>query len=163
MYAGTPEQTDYNEVKPGFALVATINEDGVTTKEVNIGRWKFIEREIDLNTKEDIEALRDWLENLEDKERTVVKLRLVGALSLSLHSELEELLSHFQEILGAVETRMNDFVVIPEDADFTDLGFSGFASRTVERLRSNIEESGSDTITSRDALALLVRFAGGEL
>jgi hypothetical protein len=79
------------------------------------------------------------------------------------YSELEELLSHFQEILGAVETRMNDFVVIPEDADFMDLGFSGFASRTVERLRSNIEESGSDTITSRDALALLVRLAGREL
>ncbi len=163
-YAGTPEPTDYNEVKPGFALVATINEEGVTTKEVNVGRWKFIEREqVDLNTKEDIEALRGWLENLEDKERTVVKLRLVGALSLSLHSELEELLSHVQEILGAVETRMNNLVVIPEDADFMDLGFSGFASCTVERLRSNVEESGPDSITSRDALALLVRLAGREL
>jgi DNA repair exonuclease SbcCD nuclease subunit len=162
-YAGTPEPTDYKEVKPGFALVATINESGVTMKEVNIGRWKFIEREqVDLNTKEDIKALRDWFENLEDKERTVVKLRFVGALSLSLHSELEELLSHFQEILGAVETRMNNLVVIPEDADFMDLGFSGFASRTVERLRSNIEDSGPDTITSRDALALLVRLAGRE-
>jgi DNA repair exonuclease SbcCD nuclease subunit len=163
-YAGTPEPTDYNEVKPGFALVATINEESIIMKEVNIGRWNFIERkQVDLNTKEDIEALRNWLENLEDKERTVVKLYLVGALSLSLHSELEELLFHFQDILGAVETRMNNLVVIPEDADFMDLGFSGFASRTVERLRSNIEESGSDTITSRDALALLVRLAGREL
>jgi DNA repair exonuclease SbcCD nuclease subunit len=162
-YAGTPEPTDYNEVKPGFALVVTIDEEGVTAKEVNVGRWKFIEREqVDLNTKEDIEALRDWLENLEDKERTVAKLRLVGALSLSFHDELEELLSHVQEILGAVETRMNDLVVIPEDADFMDLGFSGFASITVERLRSNVEESGPDSITSRDALALLVRLAGRE-
>ena len=162
-YAGTPEPTDYKEVKPGFALVATINEEGVNTKEVNVGRWKFIEREqVDLNTKEDIEALRGWLENLEDKERTVVKLRLVGALSLSFHGELEELLSHVQEILGAVETRMNNLVVIPEDADFMDLGFSGFASCTVERLRSNFEESGPDLITSRNALALLVRLAGRE-
>jgi len=162
-YAGTPEPTDYNEVKPGFALVATINEEGVTTKEANVGRWKFIEREqIDIYTKEDIEALRGWLENLEDKERTVVKLRLVGALSLSFHGELEGLLSHVQEILGAVETRMNNLVVIPEDADFIDLGFSGFASCTVERLRSNVEESGPDSITSRDALALLVRLAGRE-
>ncbi len=163
-YAGAPEPTDYNEVKPSFALVATINEDGVTTKEVNVGRWKFIEREpVDLNTKEDIEALRGWLENLEDKERTVIKLRLVGALSLSLHGELEELLSQVQEILGAVETRMNNLVVIPEDADFMDLGFSGFASSTVQQLRSNVEESGPDSITSRDALALLVRLAGREL
>ncbi len=163
-YAGTPEQTDYNELKPGFALVVTINEEGVTTKEVNVGRWRFIEREqIDLNSKEDIDVLRAWVENLEDKERTVVKLRFVGALSLSLHSELEELISHGQEILGAVETRMDNLTVIPEDADFTDLGFSGFASSTVERLRSNVEDSGPDAVTSRNALALLVRLAGREL
>ena len=163
-YAGTPESTDYNEVKSGFALIATISEEGVTTKEVDVGIWKFIEREqVDLNTREDMEALRGWLENLEDKERTVVKLRLIGALSLSLYSELEELLFHFQEILGAVETRMNNLAVIPEDTDFMDLGFTGFASYAVERLRSNVEESGPDSITSRDALALLVRLAGREL
>ena len=69
--------------------------------------------------------LRGWLENLEDKELTVVKLRLVGALSLSLNSYLEELFSYVKEILGAVETRMNNLVVIPEDADFMDLGFFG--------------------------------------
>ncbi len=160
-YAGTPEQTDYKELKPGFAIVVTINEEGVTTKEVNTGRWKFIERaQIDLNSKEDIDALRAWVENLENKERTVVKLRFVGALSLSLHGELEEIISHAQEILGAVETRMGNLAVIPEDADFTDLGFSGFANSTVERLRSNVEESGPDSVTSRDALALLVRLAG---
>jgi DNA repair exonuclease SbcCD nuclease subunit len=163
-YAGTPEPTDYNEVKPGFALVASISKEGVTTKDVNVGRWKFIKREqVDLNTREDIEALRGWLENLEDKERTVVKLRLVGALSLSLYGELEELLSHVQEILGAVETRTDNLVIMPEDADFKDLGFSGFASCTVERLRSNVEESGGpDSVTSRDALALIVRLAGRE-
>lgn len=151
-------------MKPGFALVATLNKDGVTTKEVKIGSWNFIEREqIDLNTKEDIEALRGWLDDLEDKERTIVKLHLVGALSLSLHRELEELLSYVKELLAAVETRMKDLVVIPEDADFMDIGFSGFASCTVQRLRTNVEEPGADTITSRDALALLVRLAGREL
>ena len=162
-YAGAPEATDYREVKPGFALVSTITEDGVTTKEVSVGRWKFIERgQVDLNTKEDIKALRGWLEELRDKERTIVKLRFVGTLSLSLYGELEELLVHVQDILGALETREKHLVVIPEDADFVDLGFSGFASSTVERLRSSAEESGTDSIASRDALALLVRFARRE-
>jgi DNA repair exonuclease SbcCD nuclease subunit len=162
-YAGTPESTDYNEVKSGFALVATIEEGNITTKEAHTGRWKFIERErVDLNTKEDIEALRGWLEKLEDKERTVVKLHLVGTLSLSFHSELEALLSHVQEILAAVEMRTDDLAVLPEDADFMDLGFSGFADCTVEKLRSNVEESGPNSATSRNALALLVRLAGRE-
>lgn len=164
-YAGTPEQTDYSEVKPGHALVTTINKEGrVTTKDVSVGRWKFVKREqIDINTKDDIEALQGWFENLEDKERTVVKLRLIGALSLSLQGELDELISHFGEILGAVEFRTENLIIMPEDDDFKDLGFSGFASCTVDRLRSNIEELGEENATtSRDALALLVRLAGRE-
>ncbi len=158
-YAGTPEPTDYNEVKPGFALVVTIDEEGVTTKEINIGSWNFIERErVDINTQEDIRMLRDWFEGLGNKEGTVVKLRPVGTLSLSLYGELEELFVHVQELLGAVETRMDKLVRIPEDADF-EFDFSGFVDRAVERLRGNIRESGSDTTASQDALALLIRLA----
>lgn len=162
-YAGTPESTDYKEVKSGFALVTTISEEGVTTKEVNVGRWKFIEREhVDLNTKEDIEALRSWFDDLDSKERTIVKLRFVGSISLLIYSELEELLTHARDILGAVETRMTNLAVIPEDDDFSNLGFSGFARFTIDRLRNDIDESSSDSVTSRDALALLVRLTGIE-
>jgi DNA repair exonuclease SbcCD nuclease subunit len=162
-YAGTPESTDYREVKSGFALVTEISEEDVITKEVNVGRWKFIERkDIDLNTEEDIKALRSWFDGLENKERTVLKLRFVGTISLSLHRELEELLDHAGEIVGAVQTRDKNLMVIPEDTDFTDLGFSGFASSTVERLRKLADRSDSSSVTSRDALALLVRLARRE-
>ncbi len=160
-YAGTPEPTDYNEVKPGFALVATISEQDVSAKEVHIGRWKFIERDhVDLNTKEDIEALSDWIENLEEKERTVVKLRMVGSLSLSLYGEFEELLAQYREILGAVETRSNDLIAIPEDADFKVLGFSGFANSTEKKKKKKKKKKKNESIASRDALALLIRLAG---
>ncbi len=163
-YSGTPESTDYNETQPGFALITTINAEGITTKEVKIGQWNFIERkQVDLNTSEDIDALSDWLESLQDKERTVLKLRFIGTLTLSLNGALERLLIHAQDILGAVETRQGDLVVIPDDADFIDFGFSGFAHSTVERLRSTAGESGPDSIASRDALTLLVRLAGGDL
>jgi DNA repair exonuclease SbcCD nuclease subunit len=159
-YAGTPEQTDYKEVKAGSALVVTINDEGVATEEINIGQWIFIERErIDLNSQDDIDTLRTWMDNLENKERTVVKLRFVGVLSLSLNTQLEELLSYAKDILGVVETRMNNLVIIPEDADFNDLGLSGFAKSTIEQLRSNIEESKPDASISRDALGLLSRLA----
>jgi hypothetical protein len=162
-YAGAPESTDYDESRPGLALISTINPEGVSTQEVGVGIWNFIERKhLDLNTPEDLELLREWLEALEDKERTVVKLRFGGAPSLTLHGELEELLIHFQELLGALETRMKELVVIPEDEDFRDLGFSGFASTTVDRLRTDAEGSDPESITARDALALLVRLAGSK-
>ena len=73
---------------------------------------------------------------------------------------LKNFLLMVREILGAIETRRNNLIVVPEDADFLDLGFSGFASSTIDYLRSKVEESGADSIMSRDALALLVRLAG---
>ncbi len=163
-YSGTPEPTDYNENQPGFALITTINDEGITTKEVKVGRWSFIERkQVNLNTSEDIDNLRNWLENLQDKERIVLKLRFIGTLTLSLNGALEKLLIHARDILGAVETRTGDLVVIPDDADFIDFGFSGFANSTVERLRFIAGEPGPDSIAARDALTLLVRLAGGDL
>ena len=159
-YAGTPEPTDYDEVKPGFALVVEINGGEITTREVQIGEWRFIERDrIDINTIEELEALRGWIERLENKERTIVKLRLVGSPSLSLHGELNRLITHAQELLAALETRTIDLVMIPEDADFTELGFSGFASGTVERRRAKLEEAGEESISALGALALLLRLA----
>ena len=162
-YAGTPVSTDYREVKSGFALVTEISEEDAVAREVNVGRWKFIERDrVDMNTKEDITALHSWFDALENKERTVLKLRFAGSISLSLHRELVELLDHAGEIVGAVQTREKYLMIIPEDTDFSDLGFSGFASLTVERLRKLADQSDSSSVTSRDALALLVRLAGRE-
>lgn len=160
-YAGSPEQTDYNEVKSGFALVVDLDREKIAAREINIGEWRFIERKrLDMNTREDIENLRCWLEEIDDKERAVVKLRLVGTLSLLLYDQIQELFMSIGELLGALEIRTDELVVIPEDADFADFGFSGFVYRTVERLRSNAQDAGPAAINARDALTLLVRLAG---
>lgn len=162
-YSGTPESTDFKEVKSGFALVARVSEEDVSVQEVKIGKWSFIERAgIDMNTEEDLEALREWFEGLENKERLVLKLRFVGSVSLSLHRDLMEFVDRAKEIAGAVETRYKDLTVIPEDSDFSELGLSGFAQKTVERLRELDANSDSSSSGARDALALLVRLAGGD-
>ena len=163
-YSGSPEPTDYNEVESGFAIVSTINDGRTTSKKVEVGKWKFIQRrQVDLNNEEDIDALSKWFENVEDKERTIAKLYFVGTLSLTLHGKLEELLSHYMEIFAAIETRLNGLFILPDDADFSDMGFSGFALSTVERLRSDIDESETGSSRSSDALALLVRLARSDI
>ena len=160
-YAGSPEQTDYNEVKSGFALVVDLDREKIAAREINIGEWRFIERKrLDMNTREDMENLRCWLEEIDDKECAVVKLRLVGTLSLLLYDQLQKLFMSISELLGALEIRTDKLVVIPEDADFADFGFSGFVHRTVEQLRSNAQDAGPAAINARDALTLLVRLAG---
>jgi DNA repair exonuclease SbcCD nuclease subunit len=80
-YAGSPEPTSFKEEKPGFALIASVGKNTVSTKELRAGRWRFdmCER-IDLNSGEDLKALDHWFSKLEDKEQRVVKLHLVGSL-----------------------------------------------------------------------------------
>jgi DNA repair exonuclease SbcCD nuclease subunit len=161
-YSGTPETTDFSETRSGSALVVEVGEGRVATEEVQIGRWRFVERgRVDLNTGDDVEALRKELNDIENKEHTVVRLTLVGSLSLSLQAVLQNHLLAASDVFGAFEAREEALLLIPDDADFADLGFSGFADGTVQRLRSKIAEGGNESAVAREALMLLLRLAKG--
>jgi DNA repair exonuclease SbcCD nuclease subunit len=161
-YSGTPESADFRETQSGYAHIVEIGDGCVTTKPVQIGQWRFIERErVDLNTADDVEALRKSLEEIEDKDRTVLRLGLVGSLSLTLSGALQNHFLAAKDVFGAFDVRDNALLVVPDDADFANLGFSGFADGTVQRLRSKIAEGGDESIAARDALMLLLRLARG--
>lgn len=161
-YSGTPEPTDFSETRPGFALVIEIAGGNVTTKEVQTGQWRFIEcGRVDVNSGDDVEALRKSLEDIENKERTVLRLNLVGTLSLSLYALLQNHLLAARDVFGALDVREDDLLILPDNTDFADLGFSGFADGTVQRLRSKIAEGGDEGASARDALLLLLRLAEG--
>ena len=159
-YSGTPESTDFSETQSGLALLVEIDGTTVSTRSLPIGQWRFIERErIDLNTSEDVEELRKYLEGIENKDRAIIRLSLVGAISLSLSVELQNHLLAANDVLGALDVREDDVLLLPDDADFADLGFSGFADGTAQRLRTKITEAGDECIAERDALMLLLRLA----
>lgn len=159
-YSGTPEATDFSEIQSGYAQVVEIGEDRVSTKAVQVGRWRFIERNrVDLNTAEDVDALRKSLGDFDSKERTFVRLNLVGSLSLSLRGALQTHLDAAKDVFGAFDVREDELFVLPDDADFADLGFSGFADGTVQRLRSKIAQGGDEGAAARNALMLLLRLA----
>ena len=161
-YSGTPEATDFPEVQSGYVQVVEIDEGGVSTKPVQVGQWRFIEHErVDLNAAEDVDALWQSLEEIENKDRTIVRLNLVGSLTLSLRDTLEKHLFAASDLFGAFEVREEALLMVPDDADFADLGFSGFADGTVQRLRSKIAQGGDEGVEARDALMLLLRLARG--
>ena len=163
-YSGTPEATDFSETQSGYAQIVEIGETGVSTKAVQIGRWRFIEQDrLDVNSAGDLEALRKWLEGLEAKETTVLRLKPVGSLSLSLRSALQERLAAAEDVFAALDVREDQLLVLPDDADFADLGFSGFADATVKALRARIDEGGKEGAMARDALMLLLRLARGSI
>jgi DNA repair exonuclease SbcCD nuclease subunit len=161
-YSGTPEATDFRETQSGYAHIVEIGDGSVNTKGIQIGQWRFLERErVDLNTADDVEALRKALEEIENKDRTVVRLNLVGALSLALSGALQNHLLAAKDVFGAFDVRDDALLALPDDTDFANLGFSGFADGTVQRLRSKIAEGGGEGTVAREALMLLLRLARG--
>lgn len=161
-YSGTPESTDFREVDSGNALVVELEVDRVNVTAISIGHWSFVERErVDINSQEDLEALRQWLEDLPDKERTAIRLNAVGTVTLALSSTLQSHILSFHDVFASVNVRDEELVTVPDDSDFKDLGFSGFANAAVQRLRKEIEDGGGESSKARDALMLLRRLAGG--
>lgn len=161
-YSGTPEVTDFGENKAGYAHVVELDGTKVISKTIQVGQWRFIEKDrVDINADEDIEALRNMLESLEHKERTAIKLNLVGSISLSQEAVLRQSLDTTSQVFASFQLMDGGLLVLPDDADFSKLGFSGFAEATIVRLREKIAEGGIDKATARDALMLIVRLGAG--
>jgi DNA repair exonuclease SbcCD nuclease subunit len=158
-YSGTPESTDFREDHSGFCQIVNLYGDHVSTEEVKIGQWSFIEELVDLNTAADVESLQKKLEGIPNRERSVVKLVLKGSLTLSLHGVLQNHILAAKDVLAGSVINEDNLLVIPNDTDFTNLGFSGFADATVKRLRDKIDQGGLEGTVARDAFMLLLRLS----
>lgn len=162
-YSGTPEQTDFDEVAPGHALVVEVAMNGVTASKREVGTWRFLKARFDLANDADLEALERWLIEVDNKERTILRLGFRGTLTLRQQARVESIIEHAKDLFAAVQIPEDEsnLLVLPSDSDFADLDLSGFARTATERLRSGTEDGGHGARTARDALALLVRLAGG--
>ncbi len=160
-FSGSPEPTSYREQKPGYVLVVEVDENSCDVRELPVGTWTFIDERVILNTDEDLQSLEERLAGIENKERTIVKLRFEGTLNLLQWTRVQAILEHIKDLLAALETREKDIVVLPNDADFKDLCFSGFVQKSLDRIREQAGVAGEEGETARDALALLVRLREG--
>ncbi len=161
-YAGAPEPTDYDELDAGNALLVELADDGrCEVVKHHTGTWRFARERFDLDAADGIEALGAWLDTITPKERSIVKLTLVGTVSLSGNARLETLLEHQRDLFAAIEQweRHTELVIRPDDDDFADLQLVGFAAQALSALRSSASGAGAEAEAARDALALLVRFA----
>ena len=163
-YSGAPEPTAYVEDDPGNVLVVELDAGEIDVKERSVGTWRFLRKDWDLTQETDLNALEAWLSDIPDKDRTIVKLALVGQISLAQKARLDGLLERYGELLGALETweRRSELVVVPDEIDYDRLGLSGFAHEALQELALQAESTGDQALVARDALALLHRLVGSE-
>jgi DNA repair exonuclease SbcCD nuclease subunit len=167
-YSGSPEVTNFDDVEsdPGHVLVVDIDESdpqrAVTVTARHVGHWRFVTLRRQVDTNRDIADLDVNLDQMTEKERTVVRLALTGSLTVTDRAALDACLDRYGRLfawLGLWE-RHTDLAVVPADGEFTDLGLGGFAAAAVEELvataRAGDAEAADD---AQAALALLLRLA----
>ncbi len=162
-YSGAPEPTDFDEVDPGNALVVEVDAASCRVTSHAVGTWRFAREKFHLDGIEDVDTVARWFAALPAKDRTIVRLSLIGTLPLRAHAALTDLLAFNTELFAAIEQseRHSDLAVVPDDADFSDLELTGFAAEAVEDLRSQLTAPGAEAQVAADALALLFRLTGG--
>ncbi|MGN7781595.1 metallophosphoesterase family protein [Mycolicibacterium sp. 22603] len=166
-YSGAPEVTNFDDVEtdPGHVLVVDIDEDDpahpVQVSARRVGRWRFITLRHDVNDDRDIAGLDINLDQLPDKERTVVRLVLTGSLTIGHKAELDDCLDRYARLFASLRTwdRHCDVAVLPADGEFDELSIGGFATGAVQELVAAARADGADADDARSALALLLRLS----
>ncbi|OBJ73129.1 exonuclease SbcCD subunit D [Mycobacterium sp. 1274756.6] len=165
-YSGSPEVTNFDDIEPDPGHVLVVDVDtadprrGVTVEAHRVGRWRFHTLRRRVDTAADIAALAAELDRLPDKDRTVVRWALTGALTVTDRAALDDCLERYSRLLASLEPweRHTDLAVLPADGEFDDLGLGGFAATAVEELVD--QARGADPQAADDAqaaLALLLR------
>jgi DNA repair exonuclease SbcCD nuclease subunit len=162
-YAGTPLATDFGEQNPNHVLVVEVDRESVSVTPRRVGTWTFVRKAFDVNSRDEVDLVDDWLSGVEEKRNTVVKLSFVGTLNLTEKARLDAILEHHSDLFAALETweRQTELAVLPDDQDLRELGLSGFAANTLEGLRVQAASGGETGEVAQDALALLFRLTGG--
>lgn len=159
-YSGAPEPTDYDEVDPGKVLLVDLDADECVVEPRRVGTWAFELIDQRLSSDADIDTLHSTIDAVTDKERTVLKLALVGQITLVQSGRLDRLLEQCADSFAAVEKweRRTDLHVLPDDIEAETFGLSGFAAEALDELR-DLARSSDDAQASeaRDAMALLYR------
>jgi DNA repair exonuclease SbcCD nuclease subunit len=170
-YSGSPEVTNYDHVErdPGHVLLVDIDLDDpahpVVVDSHTVGSWRFLTLHHELNNGRDVADLDVNLEQLPDKDRTVVQLALVGTLTVTDRAALDGCLDKYARRFACLDSwdRHTDLAVLPADDEFDDLGIGGFASDAVAELMDTARADGNGAGAAQAALALLLRLHQGSV
>lgn len=165
-YSGSPEVTNFDDVEPdpGHVLVVDLDETDpqrpVTVEARRVGRWRFVTLRRQVDNSRDIADLDLNLDLMADKDRTVLRLALIGSLTVTDRAVLDTCLDKYSRLFASLRVwdSHSDLAVIPADGEFTDLGIGGFAAAAVEELVEAARAGDAETAgDAQAALALLLR------
>lgn len=177
-YAGTPEIGAKDNVRGGHALCVTIDSPGAVPKVEPhfVGRVKLADwGRVTLQTKADLDLLREKVQTITAPEDTLVRATLVGQLSPGVLAELNEWLNELRENTLGVDVLQRDLHAWPELEDFKALNLERVEEALLDLLQepvdaellagirggSHIADWSRDQAARRESMALYYRLLRG--
>jgi hypothetical protein len=140
-------------------LVVDLADQEPTVSEHIVGAWTFQRIEARLEGSDDVGALEARLDAVADKQRTVVRLSLVGALGMADDARLRAMLADHEDLFASltISEGRSHLAVVAEDADLESLALSGYARDAADELVALAAGDDPRAATAQDALRLLYR------
>ena len=158
-YSGSPVATDHGELEPGNALVVSLGDGPPTVDARRVGDWAFMRIEARLDGLEDVERLGADLDAIPHKQRTIVRLALIGAVGMGEDALLQEIVDHHRDLFASltISAGRSDLAVYVEEGDLHNLGLTGYAYDAASEIVALSGAEGPQQQAAQDALRLLYR------
>ncbi len=158
-YSGTPEQTDFDEAKPGYVCIVELSANAAAVEERKIGKWNFRKIERQITGADDAANLIRELDGFPDKALSVIRLDISGSLGLTENHEFRGQIDELALRFACIDLREIDFLVHAGDVARLCRHLTGYAAEAAETLRDMLAEGGERSNTAAESLLLLSRLA----
>ena len=161
-YSGTPEPDLVDSQEEGKVLLVECAGPSAPPKVVEkiVGRYIWRSVEETLSCDEDLARLEGRLRSLADPSRTLLRLTLRGALSLSGHAEFEARLAGLEAAFFRLALRRDQLSTAPTAADLDAMDFDGILSEVSRRLRARTDDVSLTLRDQKTAEGALVELYG---
>lgn len=156
-YCGAPVATAFDEVDPNRALLVELEPNGdCRVERLEVGAWAFIAEERAMNGPDDLAAFDKWLNEIANKERSVIKVGLQGSINLATAAALDEIMDSKSELYASLRQRerTTDLAIVPDELDQDSVSLSGYARDTWNELLERAQQGDG---VAQDALRLFYR------
>lgn len=156
-YAGTPEPDRFKANEPGNVLLVEL-EVGSKPKvdRIPLGKFQWVEKEFELIDDTSISVLDQQIANLENIERTLLRLKLSGSIDLAARHHLSEMLDNQRARLHFLDVDESSLLAQPSQDDIDAMGATGFVQDAIETLVGiESDDSNADRGNASRALQIL--------
>lgn len=158
-YSGTHEQDRFRQNQPGNVLIVDIAGPGQTpsVRVLPVGRYHWHQLELEITDEDSIGLLVHALDQLEEPQNALVRLRLTGAVTLSVGQQLNELMDAWLARLHFLEVNDESLAAQPSEDDIADIGATGFMKEAISKL-IEIENNKSEEDSQYASRALQILY-----